>query len=276
LAPGDTVVLTGAGVSTDSGIPDYRDANGEWKRKRPVEFRDFVNSERTRRRYWARSLIGWPLLERAQPNRAHRGLYELEARGLISLLITQNVDGLHQRAGSRNVLDLHGRIDGVVCLACKRESSRAALQSELALRNPEFAARRATVAPDGDADLEDRDVDDFRLVDCGACGGILKPDVVFFGESVPKARVERAYDAVAKARLFLVIGSSLMVFSGYRFARAAVRSAVPVAIVNQGKTRADAEARLKIEGNAGDVVKGLLDALGSARALPQTHDERCS
>jgi NAD-dependent SIR2 family protein deacetylase len=257
------VVLTGAGVSTDSGIPDYRDADGEWKRKRPVEFRDFLNSERTRRRYWARSLHGWPLLERAQPNHAHRGLYELEARGLISLLITQNVDGLHQRAGSRNVLDLHGRIDGIVCLGCKRESSRAALQTELARRNPEFAAWRAAVAPDGDADLEDRDIDDFRLVDCGACGGILKPDVVFFGENVPKARVERAYDAVSKARLFLVIGSSLMVFSGYRFARAAVKNNVPIVIVNQGKTRADADAHYKFEANAGEALMGIVRTLSS-------------
>lgn len=261
VAGGRVVVLTGAGVSTDSGIPDYRDHNGDWKRKRPVEFRDFLNSEHTRKRYWARSLIGWPHLTRAEPNSAHRGIYELEARQLLSLVITQNVDGLHQRAGSQSVLDLHGRIDTVVCLGCGRRSARSELQTTLAELNPLVAERGARVAPDGDADLEDSDTNGFRVVACAACGGMLKPDVVFFGENVPKVRVERAYQALATARLLLIIGSSLMVFSGYRFARQAVKNGVPIVIINQGKTRADNDALYKIEGNAGETLARLLDAL---------------
>ncbi|MFZ5893727.1 MAG: NAD-dependent protein deacetylase [Myxococcota bacterium] len=263
LAAGGVVALTGAGVSTDSGIPDYRDANGDWKRKKPVEYRDFIGSETTRRRYWARSLIGWPHLQRAVPNRAHAALNELERMQLLSLVITQNVDGLHQRAGSFNVLDLHGRLDNVICLACKSLSSRAALQTELVRLNPEFAQRAAHVAPDGDADLEDIEPTRFRLSACAECGGILKPDVVFFGETVPRERVERAYAALHAARALLVVGSSLMVFSGYRFARAAAKNGIPIAIVNQGKTRADGEARVKIEGNAGDVINLAVSELRS-------------
>jgi len=261
LAEGGVVVLSGAGVSTDSGIPDYRDRNGDWKRKRPVEYRDFVGSESTRRRYWARSLVGWPHFMRARPNRAHAGVSQLEAMSLVALTITQNVDGLHQSAGSRSVIDLHGRLDRVVCLSCKNETERAALQAELSLRNPEFAARAANVAPDGDADLDDIDESQFELVPCARCGGVLKPHVVFFGESVPKARVENAYAAIERARALLILGSSLMVFSGYRFARAAARRGLPLAIVNQGKTRADADARLKIEDNAGDVLSRVVSAL---------------
>ncbi len=265
FAAGDVVALTGAGVSTDSGIPDYRDQNGDWKRKRPVEYRDFVASEHTRRRYWARSMLGWPHFERAQPNTAHRSIFELERMQLVSLVITQNVDGLHQRAGSKNVLDLHGRLDMVVCLGCRRSMARAELQAELARKNPLFLAGRGRVAPDGDADLEELDPNDFELVECEGCGGILKPDVVFFGETVPKARVERAYDAVAKARLLLVAGSSLMVFSGYRFARAAAKNGVPIVIVNQGKTRADDVARFKFEANAGQFLDRLVANLSSLR-----------
>lgn len=265
FAAGGVVALTGAGVSTDSGIPDYRDQNGDWKRQRPVQYRDFVASEHTRRRYWARSLLGWPHFERAQPNRAHRSIYELERMQLVSLVITQNVDGLHQRAGSKNVLDLHGRLDGVVCLTCHGSMPRAELQAKLVNKNPRFAAGRARVAPDGDADLEDLDPNEFELVECEGCGGILKPDVVFFGENVPKARVERAYDALAKARLLLVAGSSLMVFSGYRFARTAAKNGVPIVIVNQGRTRADEFAHFKFEANAGEFLDDLVARLSSRR-----------
>ncbi|HET9930489.1 MAG TPA: NAD-dependent protein deacetylase [Polyangiaceae bacterium] len=265
FAAGEIVVLSGAGVSTDSGIPDYRDRNGDWKRKRPVEYRDFVGSEQTRRRYWARSLIGWPHFEKAQPNAAHRSVYELERMQLVSLVITQNVDGLHQRAGSERVLDLHGRLDTVVCLTCRRAIPRAELQAELARKNPRFLEQRARVAPDGDADLDDLDPSDFELVACEACDGILKPDVVFFGENVPRPRVERAYEALSKARLLLVVGSSLMVFSGYRFARTAAKNGIPIVIVNQGKTRADEVARFKFEANAGDVLESIVRGLGSSR-----------
>lgn len=267
FAAGNVVVLTGAGVSTDSGIPDYRDGNGEWKRSRPVEYRDFVGSEQTRRRYWARSMLGWPHFEKAEPNEAHRCLSRLEELGLISLLITQNVDGLHQRAGSRNVLDLHGRLDSVVCLACRRASPRAELQAVLTRDNPAFLAAPARIAPDGDADLEHADTNDFKLAACEACGGVLKPDVVFFGENVPTARVERAYEALSKARLLLVVGTSLMVFSGYRFARAAATNGVPIVVVNQGRTRADPVARFKLEVNAGAALSRIVAALDRVAAL---------
>ncbi|MGC4094004.1 MAG: NAD-dependent protein deacetylase [Polyangiaceae bacterium] len=261
LSGGGAVVLSGAGVSTNSGIPDYRDENGDWKRARPVEYRDFMSSEQTRRRYWARSMVGWPHIERALPNRAHQSISELEARQLVTLTVTQNVDGLHQRAGSRSVVDLHGRLDSVVCMSCKKDSARAELQARLLHENPSFAERSASTAPDGDADLSNGDTSQFRVVACENCGGILKPDVVFFGETVPKARVEHAYAAIEAARMLLVLGTSLMVFSGYRFARAAAKRGVPIAIVNRGKTRADDTARLKIEHDVADVLERVVAQL---------------
>jgi NAD-dependent SIR2 family protein deacetylase len=260
IADGGVFVLSGAGVSTDSGIPDYRDEHGAWKGREPVQYRDFVGSEATRRRYWARSMVGFPLLSNAKPNLGHRAISSLEERGVLQVLVTQNVDGLHRRAGSERVIDLHGRIDQVKCLGCGAITSRAALQSELALRNPEFVNATAIAKPDGDAELEAVDYDHFELVACSACGGMLKPDVVFFGENVPPARVLEAMSALERSRLLLIVGSSLMVFSGYRFARAATRLGVPIAIVNRGKTRADDVATLKISGSIADVL-GELAAL---------------
>jgi NAD-dependent SIR2 family protein deacetylase len=257
LEAGGVLVLSGAGVSTDSGIPDYRDEHGAWKGQAPVQFRDFVGSEAIRRRYWARSMLGFPWISQAEPNRAHRALRALEQRGLLELLVTQNVDGLHRRAGSERVIDLHGRLDLVKCLGCGALTSRAALQSELEARNPEFVRVAATVKPDGDAELEAVNYEHFALVACGSCGGMLKPDVVFFGENVPPARVLEAMSALERARLLLIIGSSLMVYSGYRFARAASRLGLPIAIVNRGKTRADDAAALKISGNISDVLGAL-------------------
>jgi NAD-dependent SIR2 family protein deacetylase len=239
-------VLTGAGCSTDSGIPDYRDAAGEWKRARPVMFADFVGNERTRRRYWARSLVGFRRMRAARPNDAHRAIADLEWRGRIAQLVTQNVDGLHQAAGSRDVIDLHGRIDTVCCLGCGRRSPREALQLELARRNPAFAGLDAFDAPDGDADLDGIAFDRFDVPACDACGGLLKPDVVFFGENVPPARVERAMRAVEAADALLVVGSSLMVYSGYRFAQAMADAGKPIAAINLGRTRADHLLSLKI------------------------------
>jgi NAD-dependent SIR2 family protein deacetylase len=260
LADGQVFVLSGAGVSTDSGIPDYRDEQGAWKGREPVQYRDFVLSEAMRKRYWARSMVGFPWLSSAVPNLAHRALCALEQRGALSLLVTQNVDGLHRRAGSQRVIDLHGRLDEVVCLDCGAITSRAELQSELALRNPAFVSASGTVKPDGDAELETVNYEQFQVVACASCAGVLKPNVVFFGENVPAPRVLEAMSALERSRLLLIVGSSLMVFSGYRFARAAARLGVPIAILNRGKTRADDLATLKIS-------SGIAGALGELAGL---------
>lgn len=240
-------VLTGAGCSTDSGIPDYRDRHGDWKRTQPVTYQAFVGDRATRQRYWARSLIGWRRFGAAQPNATHRALARLEQQGGLSLLLTQNVDGLHQAAGSENVLDLHGRLDQVRCLACELRLPRADFQTALQAMNPAWAQLDAAYAPDGDADLENQDFAAFRVPACPRCGGMLKPDVVFFGENVPRNRVASAMQALADADAVLVVGSSLMVYSGYRFVHAAVRAGKPVAAVNLGRTRADPLLSLKIE-----------------------------
>jgi NAD-dependent SIR2 family protein deacetylase len=239
-------VLTGAGVSTSSGIPDYRDEQGEWKRARPVEFRPFMTDARVRQRYWSRSTVGWPIISRATPNGAHRALAHLEATGFVQSLITQNVDGLHTAAGSRNVIDLHGKLDLVRCMSCGHTLPRAELQRQLLEDNPDWARIEGRVAPDGDVDIEGRDYSGFVVPDCPRCGGILKPDVVFFGENVPPDRVARAFEDVARADALLVVGSSLMVYSGYRFAEAAANAGKPIAAINLGRTRADHLLTLKI------------------------------
>jgi NAD-dependent SIR2 family protein deacetylase len=242
-------VLTGAGCSTDSGIPDYRDADGEWKRpSRPVMFGDFMTDPAARQRYWARGLVGWQHLRRAAPNDAHRALARLERAGRVELLVTQNVDRLHQAAGSEAVVDLHGRADVVRCMGCERRVSRADHQAELVHLNPGWAELGARAAPDGDADLAGADYESFRVPHCGACGGTLKPDVVFFGESVPRERVAQSMDALGDADAVLVIGSSLMVYSGYRFVRAAAEAGKPIAAVNLGRTRADDVLTVKVAG----------------------------
>lgn len=240
------LVLTGAGVSSGSGIPDYRDENGEWKRPAPVQYRDFVTRHRTRQQYWARSLVGWPWFQRARPNACHATLAEWESGGLITQLVTQNVDRLHQAAGSRGVIDLHGRLDRVICLGCGTRSGRAQLQQRLSELNPAFAQLGAEIAPDGDAYLEQTAFHDFRVPDCTHCGGILKPDVVFFGETIPRTRVDRAISALHEAKALLVIGSSLMVYSGFRFCRLAAEHGIPIAAINPGRTRADELFDLKL------------------------------
>jgi NAD-dependent SIR2 family protein deacetylase len=250
-------VLTGAGCSTDSGISDYRDANGDWKRARPVMFADFVGHEHTRKRYWARSLVGFRRMRTARPNDAHYALTDLQRRGRIGQLVTQNVDGLHQAAGSRDVIDLHGRIDAVLCLRCGRTFPREDLQRELVRRNPSFAVLDALDAPDGDADLDGMTFETFDVPECEACGGMLKPHVVFFGEGVPAERVHRALAAIDDADAMLVVGSSLMVYSGYRFAKAMADAGKPIAVVNLGRTRADEFAALKIAARCGDALRAL-------------------
>ncbi len=256
-------VLTGAGCSTASGIPDYRDDQGRWKHRQPVMYQDFVRSEAVRRRYWARSLLGWPTIERARPNGAHHALAALEACGHIHQLVTQNVDGLHQRAGSRRVIDLHGRLDAIECLDCRLTQSRAAFQNALQDLNPGLQAEIATTAPDGDADLEDFELDAVRVPDCRQCSGVLKPAVTFFGEAVPRGRVARAYRRVEESDAMLVVGSSLMVFSGYRFCRAAIEQGKSIAAINLGRTRADAELTLKINDDCGRVLTHVAERLAA-------------
>lgn len=242
-------VLTGAGISTNSGIPDYRGADGQWKRRAPITYQSFVNDPALRARYWARSFVGWPVVASALPNRGHAALVTLEARGYLTTLVTQNVDGLHTRAGQRKVVELHGRIDRVVCLACAVRVPRATIQQQLAEAHPEWSTLAAVTAPDGDADLEDADLRGFHPPSCPACGGMLKPDVVFFGENVPRDRYESACSALAEADAMLVAGSSLMVYSGFRFARMAREAGLPLAILTRGVTRADGLATLKLDGD---------------------------
>jgi NAD-dependent SIR2 family protein deacetylase len=252
------LVLTGAGVSTASGIPDYRDADGTWKRGSPMQYRDFIGSAAKRQRYWARSMVGWARVGQAQPNPAHRALAALEASGHIAHLVTQNVDRLHQRAGSERVIDLHGRLDRVACLGCAHDLSRDDYQSRLEADNPDWRFTAEAATPDGDVELVDVDYAAFVVPPCPACGGVLKPQVVFFGESIPRAVSERAADALAAADALLVIGSSLMVFSGFRFARTMAQRGRPVAAINRGKTRADDLIGLKLDGDIGQTLGAVL------------------
>jgi NAD-dependent SIR2 family protein deacetylase len=250
-------VITGAGVSTRSGIPDYRDEQGDWKRARPVEFQPFMKNLAVRQRYWARSTVGWPLISGARPNAAHHALARLESQGRVQLLITQNVDGLHAAAGSRKVIDLHGRLETVRCMSCPHRIQRGEFQRQLLADNPAWAEIEGRVAPDGDVDIEGRDYSGFIVPDCPECGGILKPDVVFFGENVPRERVERAFEGVASASALLIVGSSLMVYSGFRFAEAAAAAGKPIAAVNLGRTRADHLLALKISESCELVLEAL-------------------
>jgi NAD-dependent SIR2 family protein deacetylase len=251
-------VLTGAGCSTASGIADYRDETGAWKRTPPVTFQAFTQDAATRRRYWARSFMGWPRFSQAQPNAAHLAIARWMRRGGVSMLLTQNVDGLHQRAGSPGVVDLHGSIDRVRCLACGDVTPRAAMQSRLAQANPDRFDAVAGFAPDGDADLERDDFDDYVVPGCLRCGGMLKPDVVFFGENVPRERVESAAAALGTSDGLLVIGSSLMVYSGFRFARMAHEAGIPIALLARGTTRADSLATLALRADCTEVLPAAL------------------
>jgi NAD-dependent SIR2 family protein deacetylase len=246
-------VLTGAGCSTASGIPDYRDENGEWKRRPPVMIQAFRTQDATYRRYWARAYAGWARFSAAEPGAAHHALAAWERTGSLARLVTQNVDGLHQRAGSRAVIDLHGRLDVVVCLGCGQRTSREAVQDAMAAANANWTAT-AVAAPDGDADIDAAAVEQLDAPRCSHCGGLLKPDVVFFGENVPAERYANAREALAGADALLVAGSSLMVYSGFRFVRQAHEAGLPIAIVNRGLTRGDEFAELKVEGDVGPLL----------------------
>ena len=257
---GPVPVITGAGISTASGIPDYRDHRGQWKRGSPMQLSEFTGSERGRQRYWARSLIGWRTVERARPNPAHKAMAALQAKGLIGPVITQNVDGLHQAAGAEDVLDLHGRLDWVECLDCQRVIPRDQHQQQLEAANPGWAEQATALyeTPDGDVELGNVDYTQFMVPGCQACGGMLKPAVVFFGETVPAGRVEQAFAALEAASALWVVGSSLMVWSGYRFVRAAAAAGKPVYLLGLGVSRGDAEATGRVTADCTAALEALL------------------
>jgi len=255
------LVLTGAGLSTASGIPGYRDKDGVRRGRTPIQGPEFRRNEAVRRRYWARSMVGWATISRAEPNAGHRAIAELEAGGHVHSVLTQNVDGLHQRAGSKRLIELHGNLHHVVCLACQARYSRAGLQPQLERDNPDLANQLAQPLPDGDAAIEPEALQDFRAPSCAACGGVLMPDVVFFGDNVPPARTAHALAEMEAADALLVVGSSLMVFSGYRFCRMAAAAGKPIAAINAGKTRADDLLSLKLELPAQEVLPRLVDLL---------------
>jgi len=270
------VALTGAGCSTESGIPDYRGPDTPPRARPPIQHREFIDRHAARQRYWARSMLGWPRLAAARPNLGHHALATLEHAGVLAGLITQNVDGLHTAAGNRSVVELHGALARVRCLGCGAITARDELQGRLLAANPGWPelkgpgpapgpggarARSVVIAPDGDADLPDELVASFGIVACASCDGVLMPDVVFFGGNVPRATVDTAWHTFERGEVLLVVGSSLTVFSGYRFVRRAAERALPVAIVNRGPTRGDDHAAIRIDGRAGEVLTALAHAL---------------
>ncbi|MBA5688720.1 NAD-dependent protein deacetylase [Rugamonas apoptosis] len=260
-AHASVLALTGAGMSTASGIPGYRDEDGVRRGRQPVQGPEFRRSDAVRRRYWARSLVGWPTLEQAAPNAGHMALAQLEQGGYLGALVTQNVDGLHQRAGSRRLIELHGNIHDVVCLDCGARHARAGIQQRLVRDNPGLAGASARALPDGDAELEPAALEHFRVPDCAQCGGVLQPDVVFFGDNIPPQRSADALQLMHEADALLVVGSSLMVFSGYRFCRLAAESGKPVVALNIGKTRADDLLAFKVEAGAQHMLPRLVELL---------------
>ena len=272
VAGGDVVILSGAGLSTESGIPDYRGPTGLARRAEPMTYQTFTGGAAARRRYWARSHHGWRHIAGAIPNAGHHAVADLQRRGLVAGIITQNVDGLHQAAGAQRVVELHGSLYRVLCLGCGQQTSRAALDQRLRAANPGWAAAVSQISPDGDAVLADEEADRFQVVDCQDCGGMLKPDVVFFGENVPRSRVEECYALTGRARALVVLGSSLAVMSGYRFVRHAAKLAIPIVIINQGPTRGDALARLILDAPLGQTLTDLGQTLTDL-AAPSTHGQ---
>ena len=261
IAQGGVVVLSGAGLSTESGIPDYRGPSGVARRATPMTYQLFTSDPAARQRYWARSQLGWRVIARAAPNAGHHAVAQLQAAGAVDAVVTQNVDGLHTAAGARDVTELHGNLDRVRCLACGDVTDRAALDGRLRAANPDWTARATSVNPDGDVTLADADVAGFVVVDCDRCGGVLKPDVVFFGETVPRERVQHCFALVESARALVVLGSSLAVMSGYRFVLRAAKHGLPVAIVNQGRTRGDDKAVLTLDAPLGLVLPEVADRI---------------
>ena len=257
-------VLTGAGMSTESGIPDYRGPETQRRARKPIRFQEYAASAEGRARYWARSMLGWPRFSRAEPHAGHAALVQLERHSHVLGIITQNVDGLHQAAGNRRVIELHGALSEVRCLRCDEPESRGALQARLEALNPHLAHvshEQAALAPDGDADLSSHWLADFRVASCLSCDGVLKPNVVFFGESVPRDRVHAAASLVDEAEALLVLGSSLAVYSGYRFVKRAHELGRPIGLVTLGETRADALAHVRVEAKLKLVLPELAHAL---------------
>jgi NAD-dependent SIR2 family protein deacetylase len=266
VAAGNVVVLSGAGLSTESGIPDYRGPTGLARRATPMTYQTFTGSAAARRRYWARSHLGWRHIGRAVPNDGHHAVAELGCRGLLAGIITQNVDGLHQAAGASGVTELHGSLHRVSCLSCGQRTSRTDLHRRLTAANPGWDTEStALINPDGDAVLGDDATEEFRVVGCASCHGVLKPDVVFFGENVPPQRVEACYALVEQASSLIVLGSSLTVMSGFRYVRHAAGRQLPVVIVNQGSTRGDEYALATLDAPLGQVLTALVAAIEERR-----------
>ncbi|MGW4527643.1 NAD-dependent protein deacetylase [Amycolatopsis sp. NPDC004378] len=257
-------VLSGAGLSTESGIPDYRGETGSLRRHTPMTYDEFVTSAEGRQRYWARSHLGWRTIARADPNDGHRAVTALREGGYLGGVITQNVDGLHQAAGVPDAVELHGSLDRVICLGCRRTSPRAELDRRLRAANPAFDGAATRINPDGDVELAEDVARRFTLVPCAECDGVLKPDVVFFGENVPRPRVEQCYRLVDDAGALLVLGSSLTVMSGLRFVRHAAAAGKPVVIVNHGETRGDRYASVRVDRPLGRALTELAARLDCA------------
>ena len=264
IAAGGVAILSGAGLSTESGIPDYRGPTGLARNAQPMTYQTFIGSAAARQRYWARSHLGWRAIAAAAPNSGHQAVAELERRGQLTGIITQNVDGLHQAAGAQQVTELHGSLSRVRCLGCGQRTARTELDQRLRAANPGWDEQPGQLNPDGDAMLSDGAEARFQVVGCGACGGVLKPDVIFFGENVPRARVDSCYEMVGGSRALVVLGSSLTVMSGYRFVRRASKLAIPVVIINQGPTRGDPHALATIDAPLGAALSTLI-----ARVRPE-------
>ncbi len=256
------LLLTGAGVSTASGIPSYRDADGEWKHQRPIEYRDFIKHLSTRQRYWARAYVGWKIFNRAEPNPAHHAIAQLESMGKLSLTITQNVDGLHQRAGTQRLIEMHGSLARVGCLTCQRQISRSQMQARLLEKNPVLVEFSAPLGPDGDAKLENNKFEQLELPACEFCGGTFKPTVVFFGEALARDTVKDCDSAITQSDAMLVVGSSLVVFSGFRLVRDASQLEMPVLLLNQGKTRADNIITHKVQQDCAVALSQAVQLMG--------------
>lgn len=257
-------VITGAGISSNSGIQTYRDEIGNWKSNNPIQHSEFLNKEAARKRYWARSFGGWPNVASAKPNDAHKALVKLESKGYVSTLVTQNVDRLHQKAGHKKVTDLHGRLDQVVCMDCGSITSRDQIQSWLRDHNPHISGievEKSALRPDGDADVGDKLIHEIKVPQCPSCSGLLKPNVVFYGSTVNKEVVNYLLDRLRKAKALLVIGTSLMVYSSFRFCKYANENQIPMACVNQGLTRGDSLFSLKVGGDCSEVLNQLIGYL---------------
>jgi NAD-dependent SIR2 family protein deacetylase len=267
VADRGVVVLSGAGLSTESGIPDYRGPSGAARRHTPMTYQEFTRDPVARRRYWARSHLGWRTIGEARPNAGHRAVARLQELAVVDGIITQNVDGLHQAGGAHGVVELHGNLARIACLDCGEISGRQELIDRLDAANPGFGAAVTAVNPDGDVELDDAVLDGFVVVGCAGCGGVLKPDVVYFGETVPPDRVRRSFDLVARARTLLVLGSSLTVMSGRRFVLRAAKEGTRVAIVNQGATRGAPYAGLMLDARLGAVLPELVRRVEASAPL---------